>query len=116
MTQRTVVGLMGLALATGVLTSQVLSQEKPAEPAKSAGPDMPDRAAMMKQWQAVARPGKDHKLLDNFVGEWKTTTKIWMGGPGTPPSQTEGRSTIKWVLGNRFIQEELDSEIVLPSE
>ncbi|MFC1572476.1 hypothetical protein ACFL6M_02645 [Candidatus Eisenbacteria bacterium] len=36
-------------------------------------PDV-DMQEMMKKLEEASRPGEQHKYLDQFVGEWETTT------------------------------------------
>ncbi len=101
--------------ATGLITSHVQSQDNTKSPQDSkpeghaqGGHDMPDpakMAEMMAKWQKTTTPSKHHHALDAFVGEWDTTIKVWMGGPGTPPAESTGSSSVKWVLGGRYVQE-----------
>lgn len=56
---------------------------------------------MMKMWG----PGEHHKHLGFFVGKWDTVTKVYMGGPGSDAMESSGTTEIKWVLGNRYVQE-----------
>ncbi len=69
-------------------------------------PEMsPEDAAKFAECMALGQPGEKHKALARFVGTWNTTTKIWMGGPGTPPTETTGRSVVKSILGGRYTME-----------
>ena len=65
-----------------------------------------EMAAMQAEWAKTTAPGEHHKNLDYFVGKWKTTTKMWMGGPGSPPMESPGTSEVRWVLGGRFLMDE----------
>ncbi len=65
----------------------------------------PEQQAMMAEWAKIASPGDPHKHLEYFVGTWKTKTKMYMGGPGSTPMESEGKSVMKWVLDGRFIQD-----------
>lgn len=94
--------MLGLLLVWG---SRVHSQDQPA---------MPDMQEMMKKWMATIKPGEKHQALEYFVGDWETTTKIWMGGPDAPPMETKGKAKHKWVLDGRFILEETESELMMP--
>lgn len=111
------IGILGIAL------SGLDAQEKKAEPAKKeppkeakpagdkpaipAMPEMPaDMAKQMEAWTKLAAPGEHHKALEPFIGEWETTTRMYMGGPGTPPMESKGTSSVKWVLGGRYLMEE----------
>lgn len=65
----------------------------------------PEQQAMMEEWNKIAAPGEHHKHLDYFVGQWKTKTKMFMGGPGSKAIESEGSSEMKWVLDGRFIMD-----------
>ena len=54
----------------------------------------------------MAAPGEHHKHLEHFVGTWDTVTSMWMSGPDGPATESKGTSTVKWILGGRFILEE----------
>ncbi len=58
----------------------------------------------MKQYLNSLIPGKHHKFLAKFVGDWKTITRIWMTGPDSLPTESEGTTSAKWILGNRFVE------------
>src|SRR5947209_9806591 len=107
MNRRMGIGILAVLTGVGIVT-RVLSQDRQAEPPKPGQPAMPDMAEMIKKMKALAQPGPEHKLLENLVGEWKIKTKMWMAGPGTPPSENDGHASVKWVLGERFIREEFD--------
>ena len=66
----------------------------------------PEQQAEMAEWAKIAAPGDAHKHLEYFVGTWNTKTKIYMGGPGSEPMESDGQSDMKWVLGGRFIMDE----------
>jgi hypothetical protein len=78
------------------------NQKKPADDAA--------QAAMMEAWMKFAAPGEHHEHLNALAGNWKTTTKWWMG-PGEP-EVSHGTSKNTWILGGRFLQTEFkgDSE------
>lgn len=67
---------------------------------------------MMKKWMEVSTPGDSHKKMDDLVGTWDATVSTWMEGPGKPPTVTKGTSEQKWVLGGRFIQQEMKGEMM----
>lgn len=67
---------------------------------------------MMKKWMEVSTPGDNHKKMDDLVGTWETTVSMWMGEAGKPPQVTKGVAEMKWVLGGRFIQEEMKGEMM----
>ena len=104
-----------LCAATFLVSSQAMSDDKKDAPPH--GMDADQMKAMMEgmqKWMASMKPGKHHQALEHFVGTWETTTKVWMGGPGSPPSETKGTSTVKWVLGKRFLMEEHKGQMPMP--
>ena len=76
------------------------------KPEAQQQPDPAEQARMMAEWMKLATPGEHHKHLEYFVGKWKSKTKVWMGGPGTPAMESEGTSEVTWVLGGRFIMDQ----------
>ena len=54
---------------------------------------------------AAAAPGEKHKLLKQMVGRWDIASKFWMA-PDAPPMESKGSSSIKLVLGGRFVQQD----------
>ena len=66
---------------------------------------------MMKIWKAAATPGEAHKKLDAMAGSWNIQAKMWMG-PDAPPMESKGTAEFKWVLGNRFLMEEMKGEMM----
>lgn len=55
-------------------------------------------------------PGKHHKILDQMVGDWEGRFTIRMD-PDAPPMESTGTITRKWILGGRFIQEDVVGQI-----
>ncbi len=80
----------------------------------SAGKPHPeiDMQEMMRIWQEVATPGEQHRYMDNLVGRWKTKTRVWMQGPGSPPMETEGTAEYKWILDGHYMLMETDGELM----
>ncbi len=58
--------------------------------------------AMMAAMQKYANPGPMHDALKPLAGNWKTSTKTWLG-PGEP-TVSEGSCERTWVLGGRFLE------------
>jgi Protein of unknown function (DUF1579) len=65
-------------------------------------------ADMMKNWEAAATPGAEHKRLDGFAGEWSVKTKMWMQ-PGAPPMEADGTASGAWIMGGRYMEMTLRS-------
>ena len=66
----------------------------------------PSEEEMMKRWQEAATPSGAHKKLDDLAGSWETESHMWMA-PGQPPSVSKGTAEMKWILGGRFLQQEM---------
>lgn len=100
--------------AVGVVIGLVSGQDRPATPPTPAGsPDAAAMAEMMKKMEAVMKPGPKHEMLQKFVGDWKTTTKLFMG-TNAPMSETTGTSKISSILGGRFLLEEFHGQMLMP--
>ncbi len=96
--------------------AQVLSDDDKA-PAEGMPQMTPEMLALMEQCMANMNPGEHHKVLQGFVGSWKTTSKFWYTGEGNgPPMVTEGKSEVRSVLGGRFIMEEHHGELKMPND
>jgi hypothetical protein len=102
--------------AAAALAAPASADEKPkaapaGEKAQAAPAGMPSQEEMMKTWMAVATPGDAHKKLEPLVGTFTAKTKAWME-PGKPPQETEGTSENRWVLGNRFIEQHIEAQMM----
>lgn len=63
------------------------------------------------EWASLSQPGPSHKLLDIFVGEWDTRISFW-SAPKADPQISRGTSSIRWIVGNRFLQEDFRGRVV----
>jgi hypothetical protein len=82
--------------------------------AHAAAPTPEEMMTGMKRWLDTIEPGPQHRLLEGSIGEWETISRVWMGGPAAPPTEFKGSATRRWVLGGRFVLEELSSQMVFP--
>ncbi|MBK9752985.1 MAG: DUF1579 family protein [Nannocystis sp.] len=59
---------------------------------------------IMAAMQRLAAPGPGHARLEALAGEWDTLTTMYFG-----PREAQSHGTVRksWVLGRRFLQEEL---------
>lgn len=65
----------------------------------------PDPKAMHEAWMRTATLGEHHRLLEPFAGVWTSRTRAWFM-PGQPPSESQGRMVITWVLDGRYLRQE----------
>ena len=79
---------------------------------KSATPSPDQMKEMMQKWQEAMTPAEHHKHLGFLVGSWNVESKVWMNGPDAPPEITKGSSTMKPILGGRFIQQDMKGSMM----
>ena len=61
------------------------------------------KAEYMAKWTEYATPSEGHKVLDQLVGNWEYILKYW-SSPDTPPEESTGTNDVKWIIGGRFLQ------------
>jgi len=110
MLRRIALGCLVVLTMAGIAAKIAVPGEEREEPAKGA----PSQEEMMRQWEAIATPGEKHRLLDPLVGTFEATMKMWMGGPGSPPSESKGKMTSRWVLGGRFVLQDFEGSLPMP--
>jgi len=68
--------------------------------AQSGQPNESDMMAMMKE---MAKPGDNHKLLSDTVGQWTYKVKAWMSSDANAaPQESSGTSVTREVMGGRY--------------
>lgn len=55
----------------------------------------------------LALPGDNHAMLDPLIGEWDVEMRVYPGAGADPIVSNEMSATREWVLGGRYVQEEL---------
>lgn len=89
-----------LSLAVfGNLVSGLCAVEPKASPAAAPSP-----AAVMQKMVEAGRPGPEHAKLQPLIGNWTFTLSMWTD-PSQPPATVTGTVERKWVMGGRFVQE-----------
>jgi hypothetical protein len=68
-----------------------------------------DKEPTLEEYAKAGQPGPEHKKLDPLVGSWTFTMKMWMD-PSKPPIEAKGTSESKWILGGRYVHQEVQSE------
>jgi hypothetical protein len=94
-------------VCTALVVAGVVLIHPAAAQDKGAPPGMQE---MMKKMEEMAAPGPAHKALEPLVGEWNVQSRFWMGGP--EPTESKGTANKHWILGGRFLQEELKAEFM----
>ena len=106
---RSVLALACLAWAAGAAAQDAskTATDKPAAkaaPAKKGAKAPPDEKAQMEAMMKAGAPGEAHKKLEPMVGTFDVKMTSWMD-PSKPPVQSTGTAERKWVLGNRYVEE-----------
>jgi hypothetical protein len=99
-----------LIAAGALLAYHAASEDKPAA-VDTKGKAGLTAEEMMKKAEAAGKPGPAHKALDALVGDWRLEGRCWMT-PDSPPTENKGTAKVQWILGGRFVQEELDGEFM----
>src|SRR5262245_20973698 len=61
----------------------------------------------LEEWMKMAEPAPEVKLLEPIAGQWKYYSKFWPA-PGAEPIQGKGLCTRAFILGDRFLQEDVE--------
>ena len=69
----------------------------------------PEMAEMMAKWEAIKTPGPQHAMLAKMVGTWDAVAKFWFD-PSQPPSEINGTSEFKMIMGGRYLQQNLTAD------
>lgn len=69
----------------------------------------PKKDEMMKQFMQYATPGEAHKTLAAQAGKWNFTQTMWET-PDSAPMISQGKSTMKMIMGGRYLQQEISSK------
>ena len=62
---------------------------------------------MMQKWMAFMTPGEPHKMLEERVGTWNFTTKMWQQ-PEAPPEEMSGTTTSELIMGGRYLLDKVE--------
>jgi Protein of unknown function (DUF1579) len=88
----------GMAVfAVALVAPTTLAQQQK----KSAAPS--EQEALLKK---LATPGEHHRRLDALAGKWQLAVK-WRTAPDAKWAESKGVAEYKWILGGRFLREEL---------
>jgi hypothetical protein len=96
-----------LLLGVVALLATTLNAQNKDEKKKADG--APSQEEVLKAVMRHGTPGPEHKRLDALVGSWTYTEKEWME-PGKDPIENKGTAERKWILGGRFLQDEVKGE------
>jgi len=98
-----VVSGLCVAFALGMGVPSVLAQQQGEKKMT------PEQQAMMEAWVKAATPGEAHKMLEPLIGSWNATSTSWQTPEG-PAQEGSATSESSWVLGGRFVREDVTGE------
>lgn len=74
------------------------------------GPGEAGLTAEMQAWMAAGIPNEHHENLSRMAGDWDMHLKMWME-PGTPPMEFTGETHNTMIMGGRFLQSQISTEL-----
>lgn len=109
-------------LTAAVLSAAIavpgIAQEKkePGKPAAApAGDNKPNDAQMMATMMELAKPGENHKRLQEMVGTWAYSVKWWMN-PEAAPVESTGTTVSRPAMDGRYVISEHSGKMQMPGE
>ena len=109
---RSVISVVLLAAITLPLIAQDSTEPKKDAAPKSEG-KKPSEAEMMAMMMDMAKPGENHRHMQELAGTWSYTVKWWMN-PGSPPSESTGITISKLVMDGRYLISENTGKMQMP--
>jgi hypothetical protein len=94
---------------SGAVCLPVLAADDKKEKSASGQPSEAEMAMMME----LAKPGQNHKMLEEGVGSWTYTVKMWMS-PDAPAMESSGTSVARAVFGGRYVITEHTGKMQMP--
>ena len=95
---------------TMLFASLLLLGARPVRAQDANTPDSAQMAAMMAQMMKIATPGPQHKQLMTLAGKWTFTSRMYMGGPGAPPTESPGTADMEALAGGRYLMQKAKGE------
>jgi uncharacterized protein DUF1579 len=110
-----------IRIVTAILLSTALCLPLRADDDKDAkkdeaakgGDKKPSDAEMMAMMMEMAKPGEQHKRMQERVGSWSYVTKYWMS-PEAPPNESTGSAVIRSVMDGRYFISEHSGKMQMP--
>lgn len=81
--------------------------------ASSVDQKKPGEAEMMEMMMEMAKPGENHKRMQELVGTWSYAVKWWMN-PESPPNESAGTTVTKSVMDGRYLISDHTGKMQMP--
>lgn len=101
-----ILGLVLLAAACRSTTAEQYAAQESTE-----APDPMNDPELMAKMMALATPGEPHAEFAKGVGNWTTSSQVYMS-PGAEPLPMTGTATSKLILGGRFLQQNYQGDMM----
>jgi Protein of unknown function (DUF1579) len=98
--------MVGILLAAMIAAALAQEIKKPET-------KKPGEAEMMAMLMELAKPGEQHRLLQDGAGTWDYSVKWWMN-PEAPPAESTGTTVLKSVLGGRYLVGDHTGKMKMP--
>ena len=98
------------ALAIPLALAAALPAPAPSPAGEPQPPATVDMAEMMKLAARYTQPGEPHRLLERFLGDWESETRITL--PGQKPPAERGTSRASWTMAGRWLQIENEGTLM----
>jgi len=103
-------------LLSAVITLPLVAQEhKDSKKGHESKTDekKSNESEMMAAMMEMAKPGENHKQMQEMVGTWSYVIKWWMN-PEAPPSEFTGTAVTRSVMDGRYFISEHQSKMQIP--
>lgn len=84
-----------------------------ADDKKEKSDKQPGEAEMMAMMMEMAKPGENHKMLQDGVGTWSYVAKWWMS-PDAPPSESKGTSVGRSAMDGHYVITDHTGKMQMP--
>ena len=109
---RCVKSMVGTLLCAAFIVP-VWAQESANPKKNSDEAKKPSEAEMIAMMMEMAKPGPNHKQMQDLVGTWSYAVKWWMN-PEAPPSESSGVTVTKSIMGGRYLVSDHTGKMQMP--
>lgn len=110
----TITSTVCLALLLSSRAASQTDEEKAPEPLDFSfkQPTPEEMEALVEAYMKTTQPSKHHKWLEQLLGEWRTTSTVWMAGPDGPPTKSEGSAKFSWAVPGKWLRQEWEGTMM----
>jgi hypothetical protein len=92
-------------------STATINPPKGARGEDQSGKSSMDKEDILRKSEAAAKPGPEHKALEQLAGNWKAEVKCWME-PGAPPNVSHATAKTSLIMNGRYLQEDFQGEMM----